>query len=1122
MDKQIATLSSLIGIYASHQYSQPILSQLKNNQSAFFIKGFHGSSAPFFFSYLYETLADRSMLFVLNNLEDAGYFYHDLSKLLGDKKVLFFPSSYKRKVIDGQVDDANVIMRTEALAALENKQEVTIVTYPEALAEKVVSVGQFESSRITLTKRQEIDPSDLTEQLDNLNFDFVDYVYEPGQYAIRGSIIDVYSYSSEEPFRLDFFGEELESIRTFDISSQLSIEHLDGVTIIPKFVIKNEERVSLLRFFSAKAPIIVKDLAWVIEAMDAQKELSLSDAARAVHDEAVNLDALFLHSTEFVEEFTARNSIQFGNKAVGNVKEYDFHAIQQPLFHKNFDLVTSTFTEYADRGYTLYVCSDSDKQHDRIDEIFKAHGAKFSFTAVSHTIHEGFIDNDLKVALFTDHQIFDRYHKFSLRSERARAGKLTLSLKELTQFEVGDYVVHTDHGIGRFQGLMRIQQGTSTQEVMKLTYSREDSVFVSIHSLHKVSKYKSKDGDAPRLSQLGSGAWQRLKQKTKGKLKDIARDLIKLYSQRKKNKGFAFSPDSFMQRELEASFRYEDTPDQFKATQDVKADMEGERPMDRLICGDVGFGKTEIAIRAAFKAVCDNKQVAILVPTTVLAYQHMQSFTKRLKDMPCQVDYLSRARSVKQRGEILAKLKSGEINIIIGTHQLLNKTIQFKDLGLLIVDEEQKFGVSVKEKLRHLKANIDTLTLTATPIPRTLQFSLIGARDLSVISTPPPNRQPIQTEVHTFSSDVIADAIRFELGRNGQLFIVSNRISNLEDIRQLIKREVPDCRCCIGHGQMNPAELEKIIMDFINHEYDVFIATTIIENGIDMPNVNTIIINNAQHFGLSALHQLRGRVGRSDRKAFCYLLAPPLSVLPQDSLRRLQAIENYSDLGSGIHIAMQDLDIRGAGNLLGAEQSGFVADLGYETYQKILNEAVQELKIDEFADLYNETKSKEVVEIQAQGDEFIKETTIESDMELLLPANYIPSNSERMLLYRELDGLLLDQEVEAFSTRLIDRFGPIPIEAKNLLHVVPLKRIAAKIGIERLVLRNEAMSLYFIGNQESAYYQSVAFGKVLKYIQAHPKEIKTNVKKKGFYIRISHMKTIDKAVACLKEIKAML
>ncbi|MFA6833046.1 MAG: CarD family transcriptional regulator, partial [Bacteroidaceae bacterium] len=557
MDKQIATLSSLIDIYASHQYSQPILSQLKNNQSALFIKGFHGSSAPFFFSYLYETLADRSMLFVLNNLEDAGYFYHDLSKLLGDKKVLFFPSSYKRKVIDGQVDDANVIMRTEALAALENKQEVTIVTYPEALAEKVVSVGQFESSRIILTKRQEIDPSDLTEQLDNLNFDFVDYVYEPGQYAIRGSIIDVYSYSSEEPFRLDFFGEELESIRTFDISSQLSIEQLDGVTIIPKFVIKNEGRVSLLRFFSAKAPIIVKDLAWVIEAMDAQKELSLSDAARAVHDEAVNLDALFLHSTEFVEEFTARNSIQFGNKAVGNVKEYDFHAIQQPLFHKNFDLVTSTFAEYADRGYTLYVCSDSDKQHDRIDEIFKAHGAKFSFIAVSHTIHEGFIDKDLKVGLFTDHQIFDRYHKFSLRSERARAGKLTLSLKELTQFEVGDYVVHTDHGVGRFQGLMRIQQGTSTQEVMKLTYSRDDSVFVSIHSLHKVSKYKSKDGDAPRLSQLGSGAWERLKQKTKGKLKDIARDLIKLYSQRKKNKGFAFSPDSFMQRELEASFRYE-------------------------------------------------------------------------------------------------------------------------------------------------------------------------------------------------------------------------------------------------------------------------------------------------------------------------------------------------------------------------------------------------------------------------------------------------------------------------------------------------------------------------------------------------------------------------------------
>lgn len=1121
MNKKTSTLPSLVDIYASHRYSQAILSHLKNDKLSLFIKGFHGSSSPFFFGYLYETLADRSMLFVLNNLEEAGYFYHDLSKILREKNVLFFPSSYKRKVVDGQIDDANVIMRTEALAVLENKQHVAIVTYPEALAEKVVSISEFESSRIILQKRQEIDPSELTKQLDNLNFEFVDYVYEPGQYAIRGSIVDVYSYSSEEPFRLDFFGEEIESIRTFDISSQLSIEQLDEITIIPKFKIKNEERVSLLRFFPPKAPIIVKDAAWVMEAMDSQKELFLSDAAREVHDDTINLDALFIHSVDFMEDFVGRNTIQFGNKAIGKVKEYDFHAIQQPLFHKNFDLVTSTFAEYVDRGYQIYICSDSDKQHDRIDEIFKSHGAKFTFTAVVNTIHEGFIDNDLKIGLFTDHQIFDRYHKFSLRSERARAGKLTLSLKELTQFEVGDYVVHTDHGIGRFQGLMRIQHGTSTQEVMKLTYSREDSVFVSIHSLHKVSKYKSKDSDSPRLSQLGSGAWQRLKQKTKGKLKDIARDLIKLYSKRKKNKGFAFSPDSFMQRELEASFRYEDTPDQFKATQDVKADMEGERPMDRLICGDVGFGKTEIAIRAAFKAVADNKQVAILVPTTVLAYQHMQSFTKRLKDMPCTIDYLSRARSDKQRSEILKKLKSGEINIIIGTHQLLNKSIQFKDLGLLIVDEEQKFGVSVKEKLRHLKVNIDTLTLTATPIPRTLQFSLIGARDLSVISTPPPNRQPIQTEVHTFSSAVVSDAVRFELGRNGQLFIVSNRISNLEDIRQLIKREVPDCRCCIGHGQMNPLELEKIIMDFVNHEYDVLIATTIIENGIDMPNVNTIIINNAQHFGLSALHQLRGRVGRSNRKAFCYLLAPPLSVLPQDSHRRLQAIENYSDLGSGIHIAMQDLDIRGAGNLLGAEQSGFVADLGYETYQKILNEAVQELKIDEFADLYNESKEKDAPQTQAEGDEFIKETTIESDMELLLPANYIPSNSERMLLYRELDGMILDEEVDAFSTRLIDRFGPIPVEAKNLLKVVPLKRIAAKIGIERLVLRNEGMSLYFIGNQESVYYQSIAFGKVLRYIQSHPKEIKTNVKKQGFYVRISNLKTIDKAVSCLKEIKAM-
>ncbi|KAA3955899.1 transcription-repair coupling factor, partial [Bacteroides ovatus] len=790
----------------------------------------------------------------------------------------------------------------------------------------------------------------------------------------------------------------------------------------------------------------------------------------------------------------------------------------QPIFHKNFDLVAFSFKDYLEKGYSLYICSDSMKQTDRIKAIFEDRGDKINFTPVERTIHEGFVDNTLRLCIFTDHQLFDRFHKYNLKSDKARSGKVALSLKELNQFTPGDYVVHTDHGIGRFSGLVRIPNGDTTQEVLKLVFQNEDVVFVSIHSLHKVSKYKGKEGEAPRLNKLGTGAWEKLKERTKSKIKDIARDLIKLYSQRRQEKGFSYSPDSFLQRELEASFIYEDTPDQSKATIDVKADMESDRPMDRLVCGDVGFGKTEVAIRAAFKAVADNKQVAVLVPTTVLAYQHFQTFRERLKGLPCRVEYLSRARTAAQTKAVLKGLKEGDVGILIGTHRILGKDVQFKDLGLLIVDEEQKFGVSVKEKLRQLKVNVDTLTMTATPIPRTLQFSLMGARDLSVISTPPPNRYPIQTEVHTFNEEVITDAINFEMSRNGQVFFVNNRIANLPELKAMIERHIPDCRVAIGHGQMEPTELEKIILDFVNYDYDVLLATTIIESGIDIPNANTIIINQAQNFGLSDLHQMRGRVGRSNKKAFCYLLAPPLGSLTAEGRRRLQAIENFSDLGSGIHIAMQDLDIRGAGNLLGAEQSGFVADLGYETYQKILTEAVHELKTDEFAELYaDEIKG----EGQISGEEFVDECQVESDLELLLPANYVTGSSERMLLYRELDGLTLDKDVEAFRARLEDRFGPVPRETEELLRIVPLRRLAARLGAEKIFLKGGRMTLFFVSNPDSPFYQSKAFGKVIDYMMKYTRRCDLREQNGRRSMLIKDVTNVETAVSVLQEIVAL-
>lgn len=1114
-------IAELQRIYASHPNVAGLMSLLDNKDiRTIYLKGMHASCASLFASGIFDK-APGIYVFILNDVEEAGYFYHDLVQVNGDEQILFFPSSYRRAIKYGQKDAANEILRTEVLSRLGKQESLVVVTYPDALAEKVVSCQYLSDRTLKLDVGQHIETDKITALLVEYGFEHVDYVYEPGQFATRGSILDVYSFASELPYRIDFFGDEIDSIRTFEVETQLSTEKKTTVSIVPELASASESDICFLDFIPRQTVLFIKDFLWLRERIQTVRDEALSPQALTAYEgeqtELMNLEKKLVDGSEFTVKALEFKRVDFGHKPTGTPQAtLEFNTSIQPIFHKNFDMVASVLTEYLQRNYKLYICSDSMKQTDRLRDIFKERGDRISFEPVDRTLHEGFVDHTLKCCIFTDHQIFDRFHKYNLRSDKARSGKVALSLKELNQFEPGDYVVHIDHGIGKFAGLVRIPNGNTTQEVIKLIYQNDDVVFVSIHSLHKISKYKGKEGEQPRISKLGTGAWEKIKDRTKTKIKDIARDLIKLYSKRRQEKGFKYSPDSFLQHELEASFLYEDTPDQLKATQEVKADMESDRPMDRLVCGDVGFGKTEVAVRAAFKAVADNKQVAVLVPTTVLAYQHFQTFKKRLEGLPCKVDYLSRARTAKDTSRILKELENGDINILIGTHKIIGKTVKFKDLGLLIIDEEQKFGVSVKEKLRQIKVNVDTLTMTATPIPRTLQFSLMGARDLSVIQTPPPNRYPIQTEVHTFNEEIITEAINFEMSRNGQVFFVNNRIQNLAELKAMIQRNIPDCRVCIGHGQMQPEELEKIIFGFVNYDFDVLLATTIIESGIDIPNANTIIINQAQNFGLSDLHQMRGRVGRSNKKAFCYLLAPPLSSLTPEAKRRLQAIENFSDLGSGIHIAMQDLDIRGAGNMLGAEQSGFIADLGYETYQKILSEAVTELKNEEFADLYAE--EIKAGEEKISGEEFVDECTVESDLELLFPNEYIPSSSERMLLYRELDKLELDRDVEAFKARLVDRFGKIPPEGEELIRIVPLRRLAKRLGIEKVILKAGRMTLYFVSNLESPYYQSMAFGKIIDYMSKYPRNCNLREQNGKRSMVIKEIGDVVSAVRILQEI----
>ena len=1125
------------------------------------LDGLLASSAPMVFSALALKSSAR-LLFIMQDAEEAGYFYHDLCQVMGEQQVLFFPSSYKRAIKYGQKDPASEILRTEVLTL----RSQYIVSYPEALAEMVVTRKQLDARRLTLTQDQHISVDGICKTLREFGFREVDYVYEPGQFALRGSILDVYSFSHEYPFRIDFFGDDIESIRTFEVENQLSKERCNSVDIVPELTAV-EEKESILKFLPQDTLLVTKDLQFVRESIERTYQEGFSAQAmqermaeatemeqREIEKE-MQRDSQIITGSQFDKDAEPFRKILLSGKGQeGRVKRVDesilnsqfsiltFDIKPQPLFHKNFELLLQTLEDYLLQGFKLYILADSANQQERLKDIFAEMNQGIEFIPVDKTLHEGFIDVDARLCLFTDHQIFDRFHKYNLKSDKARSGKVALTLKEIQHFEVGDYVVHVDHGIGKFGGLVRMplpsggdRGGPGFQEMIKIIYQRGDAIYVSIHSLYKVSKYKSQeDGQQPRMSTLGTGQWERLKERTKKHIKDIARDLIKLYAARRHQKGFAFSHDTYLQHELEASFLYEDTPDQLKATQDVKADMEMQKPMDRLVCGDVGFGKTEVAVRAAFKAAVDGKQVAVMVPTTVLAYQHYRTFSSRLKDMPVRVDYLTRARTTKQTTALLKDLADGKVDILIGTHKLIGKTVKFKDLGLLIIDEEQKFGVSTKEKLRQMKTNVDTLTMSATPIPRTLQFSLVGARDLSVIQTPPPNRYPIQTEIHTFSAEIITDAINFEMSRNGQVYFVNNRISDLTHIAEMIHKYIPDCRVAVGHGQMKPEELEKIILDFSNYDYDVLLSTTIVENGIDIPNANTIIINSAQYFGLSDLHQMRGRVGRGNRKAFCYLLAPPLSALPVDSRRRLEALENFSDLGSGINIAMQDLDIRGAGNLLGAEQSGFISDLGYETYQKILNEAMAELRNEEptpspspregnaNSPSVEKTFSKANQSPLPWGGEggglWVSDCALESDLEIYFPDQYVPSDSERMLLYRELDNTRNDQELEAYRQRLIDRFGQLPPQAEELLQVVSLRRYGKLLGCEKIMLKQGRMFLYFVSNARSPFYQSDTFGRIIDYATQNVRRCNLREKDGKRSMVIADVPTVGEGVKVLKAI----
>jgi len=1103
--------------YAQTLQSQNLQRAIAKTQSKTHLKGLVGSALSFVLSETFKSV-DKPFLLVFNDKEEAAFYLNDLEVLLNEKDVLFYPGSYRRPYQIEETDNANVLLRAEVLNRINSrKKPAIIVTYPDALFEKVVTRRELERNTLKVSVNDELSIDFVNEVLFEYKFKRVDFVTEPGEFSVRGGIVDVFSFSHDEPYRIEFFGDEVDSIRTFDVETQLSTEQIKKISIIPNVANKflEDSRQSFLKYIASKTVIFAKNPELLFSRLDdffAKAEDAFKTLSQDIkHDQP---EELFCYSELVKKQLLDFTLVEFGTTAYFSTSNnIDFNTIPQPSFNKQFNLLIDNLNTNHNKGFTNYIACSSEQQAKRFHDIFEDVEQDVHYKTIVMSLYQGFIDNDLKVLCYTDHQIFERYHKFHLKNGYAK--KQAITLKDLTNLDIGDYVTHIDHGIGKFGGLQKIDVEGKKQEAIKLVYGERDVLYLSIHSLHKITKFNGKDGKPPKIYKLGSKAWKTLKQKTKSRVKEIAFNLIKLYAKRKLEKGYQYNPDSYMQHELEASFIYEDTPDQITATSDIKVDMESERPMDRLVCGDVGFGKTEVAIRAAFKAVDNGKQVAVLVPTTILAYQHQKTFRERLKDFPVTVDYLNRFRTAKEKRITLEELESGKVDIIIGTHQLVNKNVKFKDLGLLIVDEEQKFGVAVKEKLKTLKDNVDVLTLTATPIPRTLQFSLMAARDMSVITTAPPNRYPIESHVIRFNEEQIRDAVTYEIQRGGQIFFIHNRIENIKEVAGMIQRLVPDAKIGIGHGQMEGKKLEHLMLAFMNGEFDVLVSTTIVESGLDVPNANTIFINNANNFGLSDLHQMRGRVGRSNKKAFCYFITPDYSAMTNDARKRITALEQFTELGSGFNIAMKDLEIRGAGDLLGGEQSGFINEIGFDTYQKILNEAIEELKENEFKDLYQDDEKEK---------EYVKDITIDSDFELLFPDDYVNNITERLNLYTVLNTVKTEAELQKFEAELVDRFGELPIQVVDLLNSVRIKWIATKIGLEKVIMKHDKLVGYFISNQESAFYQSSGFSKVLQFVQSNPTTCKMKEKqtRKGLRLILTfdHIKTIHQALTVLKPILA--
>lgn len=1112
----------MLEIYSKNPKYIEILRTITQRHSRLNIQSLAGSAMSFCVASSINKSKEFTHLIIIPDKEKAAYFCNDIEQIFGEqdldyskKNVLFYPSAYKLPYQVEETDNANILLRAEVLNRLNNNSQTIIITYPEALLEKVISKQLLAKNTLNITTGESLSVDFVIDVLDEYAFERVDFVFNPGQYAVRGGIIDVFSFADEYPYRVEFFGDDVESLRTFDVVSQLTIEEKTSLVIVPNIqneTITQEKMVSLVDYFGENTIVWADHLSLCLEKLDKEYEF-----AERVYLELENKNLhlkpneIYNSSEEFKKSILEHSIVELGsNPMLSKENSISFDTSPQPSFNKNFNLLVDCLKSQAENLFTNFFCVENPKQKERIEKIIKEFGKDSAYVNIHYLLNSitaGFIDNELKVAVFTDHELFERYHKYKVRDQKQNREALTL--KDLMQLKPGDFITHIDYGVGKFAGLEKLENNGKQQETIRLVYKDNDILYVSIHALHKISRYSGKDGTIPTLHRLGSNTWNNLKNKTKQRVKDIAKDLIALYAKRKASLGFAYSADSYLQNELEASFIYEDTPDQDKTTKDIKHDMESRIPMDRLVCGDVGFGKTEIAIRAAFKAVADSKQVAVLVPTTILAFQHFKTFTDRLENMPCKVDYINRFRSTKEKNQIIQDLKQGKIDILIGTHKLLSKEIEFKDLGLLIIDEEHKFGVAMKEKLKKLKINIDTLTLTATPIPRTLQFSLMGARDLSIINTAPPNRQPVQTQVCCFEEEVVRDAILFEISRGGQVYFVHNRVQNIEEIAGLVKRLVPDAKVIIGHGQMKGEQLEEVMYSFIEGDFDVLVSTTIVENGLDIPNANTIIINDAQNYGLSDLHQLRGRVGRSNKKAYCYLLTPPLSLITDEARKRLQAIEDFSNIGSGFSIAMRDLDIRGAGNILGGEQSGFISEIGFDMYHKILNEAIEELKQTDFKELYEEEeKQKRLIE----GGYYTKECNIETDLEILIPDQYITNIVERLNLYKELDGLETDQELEVFRKQLKDRFGNIPKQTLELIDTIKLRRIARKIGIEKLVLKRDKMIATFGVAKDSEYFNSEIFDNVLTYVQSYPTNTQLKEVSDKLSLTISPIKSISEAL----------